>query len=124
MLLILLVRTLSSLAFNTWTIESWEIERHHTLLRRARALGGFLPGPDGSRVAIRHQEFPWDIGVWRNICQGMGTANPLAWFWPFAASPSIASGLGWEHNGIEGIVPLFVHSPTRTLTDHVSFLCS
>lgn len=58
---------------NTTTIESWEIERHETLLRRARPFGGFLEGPDGIRVRIIKQEFPYDIGFWKNIKQGMGT---------------------------------------------------
>nr|POE69004.1 palmitoyltransferase pfa4 [Quercus suber] len=66
---LLLGRTLWSLAVNMSTIESWEVERHHAVLRRARALGGFLDAPDGSKVRIEHQEFPWDIGIWTNICQ-------------------------------------------------------
>ncbi|KAF2163964.1 hypothetical protein M409DRAFT_68206 [Zasmidium cellare ATCC 36951] len=101
MLTLLLGRTLWSLAVNTWTIEGWEIERHHTLLRRARVLGGFLDGPDGVKVRIEHQEFPWDVGILSNICQGMGTWNPIAWFWPFARSPSVESGLSFEHNEID-----------------------
>lgn len=31
----------------------------------------------------------------------MGTRNPLAWFWPFSQSPSVASGLAFEHNEID-----------------------
>lgn len=100
---VLLIRTLWSLAVNTWTIEGWEIERHHTLLRRAHVLGGFLDGPDGVKVRIEHQEFPWDVGIWSNICQGMGSNNPLSWFWPLAQSPSAESGLSFEHNEIDGI---------------------
>jgi palmitoyltransferase len=46
------------------------------------------------------QEFPYDIGIWNNICQGMGSANPIAWFWPFSASPR-TSGLVFETNGFE-----------------------
>ncbi|KAL1961004.1 hypothetical protein VTO42DRAFT_4892 [Malbranchea cinnamomea] len=72
MLVILLLRTAWMLALNQTTIEGWEIERHHTLVRRARALGGFLDGPDGMRIRIRKQEFPYDIGIWQNIKQGMG----------------------------------------------------
>lgn len=100
-LTLLLGRTIWSLAVNTWTIESWEIERHHTVLRRARVLGGYLDDPDGNRIQIQHQEFPWDVGILANICQGMGTRNPLAWFWPFSQSPSVASGLTFEHNEID-----------------------
>lgn len=71
-LFVLLVRTLWSLGSNTTTIESWEIERHETLLRRARHFGGFLPGPGGINVPISRQEFPYDIGIWSNIKAGMG----------------------------------------------------
>ncbi|KAI7280249.1 hypothetical protein KC345_g4894 [Hortaea werneckii] len=83
------------------TIESWEIERHEAVLRRARVLGGYDDGPDGARVRVEHQEFPWDVSFWFNLCQGMGTSNPLAWIWPFAPSPSVESGLVFEHNGID-----------------------
>lgn len=71
-LFILLVRSLWSLVFNTTTIESWEIERHDTLVRRARTLGGYLEGPGGVKVRIKRQEFPYDIGLFSNVGQGMG----------------------------------------------------
>ena len=71
-LFILLLRSLWSLAFNTTTIESWEVERHETLVRRARVLGGHLDGPGGIKMRIKKQEFPYDIGIWSNIKQGMG----------------------------------------------------
>jgi len=105
MLAITLARTLYGLAFNTTTIETWEIERHETLLRRARAQGGWLQAPDGEKVRIERQEFPWDVGVWTNVCQGMGTGNVLAWVWPFAANLRVESGLVFEHNEIEGTPP-------------------
>lgn len=97
---IIFVRTLWSLGGNVTTIESWEIERHEQLLRRARVLGGFLDGPDGIRIKIARQEFPYDIGIWNNIVQGMGTANILAWFWPLAATPK-TDGLTFATNGFE-----------------------
>ncbi|KIW22948.1 uncharacterized protein PV07_11189 [Cladophialophora immunda] len=93
-------RSIWGLGANVTTIESWEIERHEQLLRRARVLGGYLDGPDGIRVKIVKQEFPYDIGIWSNIVQGMGTANVLAWFWPFSATPT-TSGLVFETNGFE-----------------------
>lgn len=71
-LFILLVRTIWALAFNITTIESWEIERHATLVRRARVLDGYLDGPGGIKVHIKPQEFPYDIGIFANIRQGMG----------------------------------------------------
>lgn len=98
---ILLLRSLWSLGANITTIEGWEIERHSALLRRARVLGGYLDGPDGLRVKIFKQEFPYDIGIYQNIKQGMG-GGPLSWLWPLAASPSNDSGLEFEVNGFEG----------------------
>ena len=116
---VLLARTLWNLAVNTTTIEGWEIERHEALLRRARHLGGYLNGPDGTQVKIVRQEFPYDIGIWRNLKQGMGSGNVLqhpdetlcfnakyckaiAWFWPLARSPTNESGLSFEVNEFEG----------------------
>lgn len=102
---VLLVRTLWCLGANTTTIEGWEVERHSTLLRRARISGGYLDGPNGQKVRITKQEFPWDIGIFSNVCQGMGSRNAFAWFWPFSASPSVESGLHFEDNGLEGMIP-------------------
>jgi len=99
---ILLGRTLWSLGLNMTTIEGWEVERHHAMLRRARASGGLLSGPNGKQVRIEHQEFPYDVGIWTNICRGMGSSNPIAWFWPFARSPRIETVLNIEHNCIDG----------------------
>jgi palmitoyltransferase len=98
---ILLLRNIWCLAVNTTTIEGWEIERHKTLLRRARHFGGYLSTPDGSQVRIKRQEFPYDIGIFANIAQGMGTANPLSWFNPFATTPPLKTGLTFETNGFE-----------------------
>lgn len=75
---ILLIRSLWSLGVNTTTIEAWEIERHRTLLRRARVLGGSLDGPDGVLIKITRQEFPYDIGILHNIRQGMGGSNNVS----------------------------------------------
>ncbi|KAI9699182.1 MAG: Palmitoyltransferase [Bogoriella megaspora] len=100
-LTILLFRTLWSLVTNTTTIEAWEIERHETLLRRAKYFGGWLDGPDGSKVRIVRQEFPYDIGVWRNVVQGMGTANPVGWFWVLGKDMGRGTGWEWEVNGFE-----------------------
>jgi palmitoyltransferase len=99
---LLLGRTLWGLTLNMTTIEGWEVERHEAVLRRARVLGGYVYGPNGDKVRIERQEFPWDVGIWTNICQGMGSRNPIAWLWPFARSPSIKSGLSFEHNEIDG----------------------
>ncbi|KAI1942622.1 Palmitoyltransferase [Ophidiomyces ophidiicola] len=84
------------------TIEGWEIERHRTLLRRARVFGGYLDGPEGTKVRIQKQEFPFDIGIWQNISASMGGgSNFLGWFWPFSRSPPRDTGLDFEVNGFE-----------------------
>ncbi|KAJ5404346.1 Palmitoyltransferase pfa4 [Penicillium cosmopolitanum] len=100
-LFILLVRTIGTILFNTTTIESWEIERHETLVRRARVLGGSLEGPGGVNIVIRKQEFPYDIGIFSNIVQAMGGYTQRDWFWPFAASPDRNSGWTFKTNGFE-----------------------
>ena len=100
-LAILLARSIWCLGGNVTTIEGWEIERHETLVRRARVLGGYLDGPDGTRLNLRKQEFPYDIGILQNMKQGMG-GTPLLWLWPFTATPSNESGLVFETNGFEG----------------------
>lgn len=100
-LTILLARNMWTLGTNVTTIEGWEIERHETLLRRARVSGGYLDGPDGMRLKISRQEFPYDIGIFWNIHQGMG-GNVFLWLWPFAMTPSNESGLEFETNGFEG----------------------
>lgn len=99
---ILLVRNIWFLGSNVTTIESWEIARHEALVRRARVSGGYLDGPDGIKVRITRQEFPYDIGIFQNICQGMG-GSAFFWLWPFAATPLNASGLRFETNGFEGV---------------------
>lgn len=99
---ILLVTATHSLLTNTTMIESWEIERHEALVEKAKYLGGYVHGPGGRRVRIQKQEFPYDIGIWKNLVQGMGGANVLAWLLPFAGGPGNESGWGpWEENGFE-----------------------
>jgi palmitoyltransferase len=99
---ILLVTATQSLLTNTTMIESWEIERHEALVEKARYLGGYVHGPGGRRVRIQKQEFPYDIGIWKNLVQGMGGGNILAWILPFGGGPENKSGWGpWEENGFE-----------------------
>ncbi|KAF3891416.1 Palmitoyltransferase PFA4 [Trichophyton interdigitale] len=101
-LLILFLRNIWTLGANETTIEGWEIERHKTLCRRARALGGYLEGPNGIKVYIKRQEFPYDIGIWNNIRDGMGGSNNIfGWFWPFSRTPDRRTGLEFEVNGFE-----------------------
>ncbi|KAI9854781.1 MAG: Palmitoyltransferase [Vezdaea acicularis] len=100
-LLILLVRTIWNLVLNQTTIENWEIERHATLARRARFNNGFVDGPNGMRVRLKRYEFPYDIGIYKNIAEGIGSRNPLIWLWPFASTVSVKSGYDFEVNGFE-----------------------
>ncbi len=100
MLVVMLIRAIWGLGGNVTTIESWEIARHAKLLRRSKAFGGYLDGPNGVKVKIERQEFPYDIGIWANIKQGMNSGNILAWFWPFAATPR-TGGLEFEVNGFD-----------------------
>ena len=99
---VMLLRSSWSLWMNTTTIEGWEIERHRTLFRRAKAFGGYLDGPNGVKIRIKKQEFPFDIGILANLNQGMG-GNILTWFLPIAPTPSNKSGLDFEVNGFESM---------------------
>lgn len=74
----LFVRSIWSLTVNTTTIEGWEVDRHHALLRRARVQGGYVYGPGGVEVYITRQEFPYDIGIWQNCKQGMGGSGNVS----------------------------------------------
>ncbi|KAI4200045.1 MAG: hypothetical protein LQ350_004183 [Teloschistes chrysophthalmus] len=96
----MLVRNIWILGSNVTTIEGWEVERHESLVRRANARGGYLDGPDGMRIRITKQEFPYDVGIYQNARQGMGSTF-LLWLWPFAPTPSSATGLDFETNGFE-----------------------
>jgi palmitoyltransferase len=98
---VICVRSLYSLALNTTTIESWEIERHRLLLRRARACGGYLSCPDGSRIYLKKQEFPYDVGILRNIWHGMA-GGPWWWLMPLAPSPPLHGGQKFDVNDFEG----------------------
>jgi palmitoyltransferase len=98
---ILLVRAIYSLATNTTMIESWEIERHEALIERARKNGGWVYANGGQKIHTEHQEFPYDIGIWKNLCQGMGTSNVILWLLPFGGAPSIHSAGKFEVNGFE-----------------------
>lgn len=100
-LIVLLVTSVHSLCLNTTMIETWEVDRHKALVRRAKKNGGFVSAPGGDQLKISWQEFPYDIGVWGNICQGMGTSNPLLWFVPWADVPDNDTVWEFETNGFE-----------------------
>ncbi|KAI0503039.1 zf-DHHC-domain-containing protein [Xylaria bambusicola] len=93
---ILLVTAVRGWLFNITMIEGWEIERHEAVLQR----GGYEEEDwwrtsDGDtdsapRSMVDPVEFPYDIGVYTNMAQAMGTSNPLSWLLPFAGGPRIA----------------------------------
>jgi palmitoyltransferase len=98
---LLLLQTTHAFLFNTTMIEGWEIDRHTALVERARKQGGYVYANGGQRLRIEQQEFPYDIGHWKNMCQAMGTGNILFWFMPFGGGPTIQSAGNWEVNGFE-----------------------
>ncbi|KAK8061452.1 palmitoyltransferase pfa4 [Apiospora phragmitis] len=115
---ILLGTTLQGWLFNTTMIEGWEIERHDALLERRRGAfgdggggGSNYDGDDGYWETRRDADdpFPYDVGIFANMAQAMGTANVLLWFFPFASGPRVApfstalqrGGGGGERNGGE-----------------------
>ncbi|KAK7985299.1 Palmitoyltransferase PFA4 [Apiospora saccharicola] len=135
---ILLGTTVQGWLFNTTMIEGWEIERHDALLERRRGTfgdgggGGSNYDADGywetrrdaddpALLRLDPVEFPYDIGIFSNMAQAMGTANMLLWFFPFSSGPHVApfsspadregdDTTGWEYeeNGInddEGMWP-------------------
>lgn len=100
-LLLLFIHAAHSLATNTTQIEGWEVDRHTALVSRAKKNGGWVHAPSGVNIRIVHQEFPYDVGVWRNLVQGMGSSNPIMWFLPFGSAPKIETAKDWEENGFE-----------------------
>jgi palmitoyltransferase len=100
-LLILFIHAAHNLATNTTTIENWEIERHEALVKRARKNGGWVYASGGEKMRIESQEFPYDIGVWKNLVQGMGTWNIIMWFLPFGGAPKVEDAVDYEVNGFE-----------------------
>lgn len=98
---VLLIQSVHSLAVNTTTIEGWEIDKHEALVKRSRKSGGYVYANGGQRIRVEHQEFPYDIGIWRNLCQGMGTSIVPLWFLPFAPGPEIETAADFEVNEFE-----------------------
>lgn len=119
-LFVLLVSTIKSWALNTTMIEDWEIERHESVLSRLDTSTPSFWGADGdAEVLLEHKslsriEFPYDLGIYANLSQAMGTGNPLMWFFPFAGGPRINAatpgkgpGWEWEENGFNDVVGLW-----------------
>lgn len=118
-LFILFFSTLRGWVLNETMIEGWELDRHTALCERSSGRnsnsGEFwsITGPDGKKLRLEKVEFPYDVGIYANLSQAMGTSNPLMWLFPFAGNPEISrdgTGVGWEwpENGInrkEGMWP-------------------
>ena len=100
-LTVLLVTSVHALVLNTTMIEQWEIQRHEALVKRAKKNGGFVSTPGGGDLRINQQEFPYDVGIWNNICQGMGSSNPLLWFIPWFGGPPNETVWEFPTNGFE-----------------------
>ncbi|KAJ9151816.1 Palmitoyltransferase PFA4 [Pleurostoma richardsiae] len=107
---ILLVTTVKGWIFNRTMIEGWEAERHEAVLERYARRGGWWDdagrGSKGPAAALELEpvEFPYDVGLFRNMAQAMGTANPLLWLFPLAGGPRVArggrgTGWDWPENG-------------------------
>lgn len=125
---LLLFTTVRGWVFNSTMIEDWEVERHEAVLGRMVDYeddedGG---GGDGGRgfwgddgAALRQRleriEYPYDLGVFANMAQAMGTRNVLRWFLPvFGGAPVInnetpgkGAGWEWEENGFNDLPGLW-----------------
>jgi palmitoyltransferase len=85
-------------------IEGWEIDRHEVIAEQSGQDWWDITGPDGRKMRFEKVEFPYDIGLFANMSQAMGTSNVLLWFFPFAGNPQISkdgkgTGWQWEENG-------------------------
>ncbi|KJZ77552.1 Palmitoyltransferase PFA4 [Hirsutella minnesotensis 3608] len=110
---IMLVTTVRSWLFNCTMIEGWELDRHEAIIDRGGRDWWDVTGPEGRLVRFERVEFPYDIGLYANMSQAMGTYNFLLWFFPLAGNPTIdkagrGEGWQWEENGFnrkEGMWP-------------------
>ena len=110
---LLFLRNTWVLVTNVTTIEGWEIERHEELIQRARRNGGYLNGPDGYQLHLTRQEYPYDIGIFANIAQGM-TAPIVFWLLPFAPTAANETGLHFQTNGFDGMTTTLICQPELT----------
>lgn len=118
---ILLYTTVKGWLFNSTMIEDWEMERHEAVLARMddEDDGGDPDfwGDDGAalRQSLERIEYPYDLGVFANMAQAMGTRNPLRWLLPvFGGGPRIDNrtpgkgpGWEWEENGFNDLPGLW-----------------
>ena len=111
---IMLVTTVRGWLFNMTMIEGWELERHEAALDRSGRDWWDISGPEGAKLRVERTEFPYDVGVFANMAQAMGTRNVLLWFFPLAGNPKVnadtytGTGWVWSENGFnrrEGMWP-------------------
>lgn len=115
---VLLYTTVRGWAFNSTMIEDWEVERHEAVLARMDA-GEDRDFWGDDDAALRHSleriEYPYDLGVFANMAQAMGTRNVLRWFLPVLgggpvidnATPGKGVGWEWEENGFNDLPGLW-----------------
>ncbi|KAK6533161.1 Palmitoyltransferase [Arthrobotrys megalospora] len=90
-IIVLWIRIVANIVEGYTTIEWWEQERHNSLVRRQ---------------VVRRQVYPFDIGIYSNICLFMN-GGIFTWWFPFLPNRSIGEGetygggLRWEVNGFE-----------------------
>ncbi|KAK3300184.1 DHHC palmitoyltransferase-domain-containing protein [Chaetomium fimeti] len=130
---VMLYTTVRGWVFNCTLIEEWEVERHEAVLGRMAKMGGGGGGGGGDgegegdgglfwgdgdaamRQALARIEYPYDLGVFANMAQAMGTRNVLRWFLPvFGGGPVVdnktpGKGVGWEweENGFNDLPGLW-----------------
>lgn len=89
------------------------MERHEAVIERGGRDWWDIHGPDGKKVRIEKIEFPYDLGIFTNMAQAMGTSNFFLWPFPFSAGPKVGmkgkgNGWEWKENGFnrkEGMWP-------------------
>ncbi|KAG6006340.1 hypothetical protein E4U21_007143 [Claviceps maximensis] len=101
---IMLITTTKNWLFNCTMIESWQLERHEAVIERGGRDWWDLYDSDGKKVRVEKVEFPYDLGIFTNMSQAMGTSNFLLWLLPFYPGPKVGkngkgSGWDWEENG-------------------------
>ncbi|KAK4136602.1 hypothetical protein BT67DRAFT_185406 [Trichocladium antarcticum] len=117
---VMLYTAVRAWVWNSTMIEDWEQERHEAVLARmGREEGGWAGfwGDDDAAVRARLEriEYPYDLGVFANMAQAMGTRNFLRWLLPvFGGGPVVdnttpGKGVGWEweENGFNDLPGLW-----------------
>ncbi|KAG6014012.1 hypothetical protein E4U54_005982 [Claviceps lovelessii] len=101
---IMLITTTKNWLFNCTMIEGWQLERHEAIVERGGRDWWNLHDLDGQKVRMEKVEFPYDLGIFTNMSQAMGTSNFILWLLPFYPGPKVGrngkgNGWEWEENG-------------------------